>query len=108
MTRPPANRDPVAPGNDDYPSDVTALAGAIAWLQTLAPSDVISDITFGQRNPVTVGPDRYYWHAAVRRTVHGGVDDPAGREADHNVRLRAVVKAWREAYAPAPGVTDPF
>lgn len=99
------SRDPVAPGQDDYPGVTEALAGAIAWSQTLTPSEGIYEIRFGQRNPETVGPDRYYWTADIRATVHCGVYDQDRQ--DPGSRLRTVVDAWRHAYFPDPD-PDPF
>jgi hypothetical protein len=96
----PGNPHPLAPGQDDYPSIEAVLAGAIAWTQTLTPSEEIADIRFGQRDPVTVGKDRYYWYATIRSTVHCGVYEQREALASPSYRIGVAVQAWRLAYYP--------
>ena len=96
-----ARRDQLAPGQDDYPSRTDALAGAIHWAGILTPAEYV-EIRFGQRDPVTVGPDRYYWSAQVTTHVHCGVPEDRPDTTPER-RLSQVTKAWESAYYPDQG-----
>lgn len=93
-----AARNPLTPGQDDYPTQDAALAGALHWVGILTPAEHL-EIRFGQRDPITVGPGRYYWHAIVSTAVHCGVPEDRS-DATPERRLEKVTRAWRIAYYP--------
>jgi hypothetical protein len=84
----------------DHKTPDESLAAALEWVTRLEPDWQLVDITFGQRNPQTVGPDRHYWYADLQMRVCNNMSGIQASGDTLHKRVALVGQAWREYYHP--------
>jgi hypothetical protein len=86
----------------DHKTPEASLAAALEWAGRLDGAQYrLMEIRFGQRDPVTVGPDLHYWYATVTMEVSNNLSGIQPSRDTHQQRVAAIVRAWTRFYHPA-------
>jgi hypothetical protein len=86
---------------DDYTSPAEALTAALEWASALKGTGTLQEVYFGQRNPFSVGPDRFYWDAWVIERFGNAM--PQAKPESLWARVKIITDAWVKAFSTPEG-----
>lgn len=92
----------------DHPTARASLIAALDWARNVDVERFrLTVITFGQRDPVTVGPDRHYWYATLMQEVCNGPKGIKLNLQTANDLIGMIIGAWDDFYHPGPDLEAP-